>query len=151
MFLLTPLNRELITNGYDHFCQNYLDTSTTEIQDTINQYLIYTIVILGVYLLASCIFIITTSVELASLRKVIKLLEKQIRKDTIGKIFHTLSKKTEHEAVFSHISNMFSFNQIKPNSSIIGCIIIVSLMTCTCITLMFAEKIDDVTCFFSDM
>ncbi|EFC37956.1 predicted protein [Naegleria gruberi] len=130
-------NKGTFTTAYEAFCTKYLDSSISIINESVQQFMIYTVSILGIFMAVSFVFLTILLIELASMKKIIKLFERNIKKDIVGKIFHTISAKIKSETVSN--SNSLSMDKIKPNLVIIISTLIVLLAACGCIALIFSE------------
>ncbi|EFC40908.1 predicted protein [Naegleria gruberi] len=140
-FMVLYSNIERASNAYDAFCGKYLDRSTSTINDTINLLIYYTVTLVGFFLLSSFAYLIFMLVEMTSMKRIMKLYEKQLSKDVIGKIYHTLDKKTTEVA--DSQSKGISLNRIKPSVILIGLILLIILVTVTCLVLLFVESYEN--------
>ncbi|EFC50048.1 predicted protein [Naegleria gruberi] len=130
-------NKGVFTTAYEGFCTKYLDSTISVIDQSVNQFMIYTAVMLSAFVLVSAMFIALMLVELSNMKKLAKLFETQIKKDIIGKIFHNISNRLQNDAIGS--TRIISIDQIKPNLFVIFSCIVIVVSTCATIALMFTE------------
>ncbi|KAG2374465.1 hypothetical protein C9374_010749 [Naegleria lovaniensis] len=126
------------TFAYESFCQKYLDRSVAIISRSFTQFLIFISVSLGIYFFLSVLLLLFVRSEIFFLKKLIKLFERFLQKDTIGKIYHSLSRRTDYE--IARQVKSFSLSRLKPNIALPSIILLLVLIVFACVALMFVES-----------
>ncbi|EFC49186.1 predicted protein [Naegleria gruberi] len=102
-FMFLYINHESITDIYDKFCNIFTDSAKTEALAINNIFTIYISVSLATFILCGALYMIFSRKELTVVREQIKLIQHNVSKNEIGKLFHDLGKKVGDE-VSIHIS-----------------------------------------------
>ena len=136
-FMLLWINMKSTSLQYKEFCSNFMKKSNIQANDMIYQFEYFFIGTLCFYIIIGLLFSLFLQYELTFISRLIKVYDKQIGKDLIGRVYQTLSTKTDTEASL----RMSIFSRImRGNVSVIVLVIAISLVIPLCVGLMFYES-----------
>ncbi|EFC43412.1 adenylate/guanylate cyclase [Naegleria gruberi] len=137
-FMFLFANRETASLAFDTFCARYLDRSIDSIELSTQNLVYYTGAVLVAFFLISIAYLSYMIFEMSHMTKIVKIYEKHLSKDVIGKIFHSLNNKTTDTA--NNADNTFSLAKMKSNISTIILISLITLFTCASIAMFYYES-----------
>lgn len=88
-FMFLWLNSKNTDKIYETFCNNYIEKLRNLTQDLILQSQYYFIASLCIYLIVSLLFIVYIQYELSFVPRLMKVLNKHLQKDIVGKIYQS--------------------------------------------------------------
>ncbi|KAG2372710.1 hypothetical protein C9374_013611 [Naegleria lovaniensis] len=102
-FMLLHRNFDTFTHAYEKFCGMFMASSQNDALELNHTYITYTSISLSIYVVFSIFYMIFMRFDLVIVKKQIKLLQKFVTRNEIGKIYHALGKRVGDETTI-HIS-----------------------------------------------
>ncbi|KAG2379476.1 hypothetical protein C9374_006593 [Naegleria lovaniensis] len=135
-FMFLWQNSENTAKIYETFCNNYIEKVRTLTQGLILQSQYYFVASLCVYLIVTLLFIVYMQYEFSFVTRLIKVIDKHIQKDIVGKIYQTASHKTEIE---TSLERTVTAKALSSNVIVVVVVIGIGLLIPFCVGMFFYE------------
>ncbi|KAG2378058.1 hypothetical protein C9374_008680 [Naegleria lovaniensis] len=138
-FMYLYLNRINFSAGFETFCNEYLVRNGEKAETFRDNFLAYYAASTGAYVVCAVIIILATNYFLSSLTDAVKLLDKRVSKDKVGKIYHALNTKLNDDMQIGNDGLIAKL--LRPNILIAILVVLVILVTVGCVSLFFLETL----------
>ncbi|KAG2393812.1 hypothetical protein C9374_003576 [Naegleria lovaniensis] len=126
-FMYLWLNQDSLEKAFDNFCLSFIQRTQDKSELLSNSFFLFFVISNSIYAFLSLVFIIYISVNFSNLKTYVRLLEKNVPKDVVGKIYHNLGKQAEDETSI-HLPKSI----LKPymSAAILGVVVICITVLC---------------------
>ena len=135
-FMYLWLNKFGITRIYEDFCNAYVERSKKSTVTLMAGSEYYFYATIGLMIVIGLLLIAYIQYDLLFFKRLVKLIEKELNKDGIGKIYQQLNKKTSMEASLD--SNIVS-KSLHANASLVIAIALLAVFIPLCIGMLYLE------------
>ncbi|EFC41734.1 predicted protein [Naegleria gruberi] len=94
-FMFLWLNQDAFQGAFDVFCQSFISRTQQKTEVLDQSFFIYFLASNSLYGVLTIVYVVYVTISFSSLKTFVKLLEKNVPKDVIGKIYHNLGKQSE--------------------------------------------------------